>query len=429
MSTKLAGLAARARKEARLTNVIQFVDEELLLLAFRSLRTQAAPGLDGQRYEDYANNLGPNLQDLYERLRTGRYRAPVVRRAYIPKADGRKRPLGITTIEDRVVQKAVAMVLSAVYEQDFLECSHGFRPGRSGHTALHRLREGMMAHWAKYVVEVDVAGYFDHVNHEWLRRFLRHRVNDAGLIRLIDKWLRAGVMENGVITRTTEGTPQGGPVSPVLANIYLHYVLDLWFERRFQKTCRRWAALTRFADDFVAAFQDRSEAERFRKEVEERLAAFGLKVAPAKTRVLRFDANLLRGAGRPAERPESFTFLGFTHFVTKTRTGTTNIGRIPSRISRERFLRRVADWLKTHRHLPVREQQRYLWRALLGYDQYFGLRLCSDALSRVRFRVRRLWYGQLRRRSQRGRRTCTWAVLNAKPWFKLPPQRLTHTWV
>ncbi|MBI4513020.1 MAG: hypothetical protein HY702_02825 [Gemmatimonadetes bacterium] len=239
MSTKLVGLALRARKEARLTNVIQFVDEELLLLAFRSLRKQAAPGLDGQRYEDYAADLGPNLRDLHERLRTGRYRAPVVRRSYIPKADGRRRPLGITTIEDRVVQKAVSYVLSAVYEQDFLACSHGFRPERSAHTALHQLRDGMMSHWGKYVVEVDVAGFFDHVNWEWLRRFLRHRVNDGGLIRLIDKWLRAGIMENGIVTRTTEGTPQGGPASPVLANIYLHYVLDLWFERRFKKTCRQ----------------------------------------------------------------------------------------------------------------------------------------------------------------------------------------------
>jgi group II intron reverse transcriptase/maturase len=429
VSTKLAGLAARARKEARLTNVIQFVDEELLLLAFRSLRKQAAPGLDGQRYEDYATDLGPHLRDLYARLRTGRYRAPVVRRAYIPKADGRTRPLGITTIEDRVVQKAVAMVLSAVYEQDFLECSHGYRPERSGHTALHRLRDGMMEHWAKYVVEVDVAGYFDHVNHEWLGRFLRHRVNDGGLLRLIGKWLRAGVMEHGIVTRTTEGTPQGGPVSPVLANIYLHYVLDLWFERRFRKSCRRWAALTRFADDFVAAFSDQADAERFRTEVEERLAAFGLTVAPAKTRVLRFDANLLRGAGRPAVRPESFTFLGFTHFLYRTRKGKLNIGRTPSRVSRERFLRSQAEWLKANRHLPVREQQRHVWRALLGYDQYFGLRLCVNALTRVRFRVRRLWYGQLRRRSQKASRTCDWPTLNAKPWFQLPPPRVTQAWV
>jgi RNA-directed DNA polymerase len=265
VSPKLAELVARARKEGRLTNVVQFVDEELLRQAFRSLRKRAAPGADGQNYEDYAENLDANLKDLSERLKTGRYRAPVVRRAYIPKANGGRRPLGITTIEDRVVQKAVAWVLSAVFEQDFLDCSHGFRPRRSAHTALHRLREGMMQHWVKYVVEVDVVGYFDHVNWEWLNKFLRHRVNDGGLLRLVNKWLRAGVMEDGVVVHTEEGTPQGGPVSPILANVYLHYVLDLWFERRFKKTCRKWADLTRYADDFVAAFQDQADAERFRR--------------------------------------------------------------------------------------------------------------------------------------------------------------------
>lgn len=320
-SPKLAELAARARKEGRLTNVVQFVDEELLRLAFQSLRKQAAPGVDGQSYEDYAAGLDENLWDLYKRLRGGRYRAPVIRRVYIPKVNGKLRALGITTIEDRVVQKAVSWVLSAVFEQDFLECSHGFRPKRSAHSALHRLREGMMQHWARYVVEVDVVGYFDHVNHEWLRKFLRHRVNDGGLLRLIDKWLKAGVMENGVVTLSKDGVPQGGPASPVLANVYLHYVLDLWFERRFKKSCRKWAELTRYADDFVAVFQDRKDAERFRQEVEERLAAFGLQVAPEKTAVLLFDGNLLHRNERLATKPATFTFLGFVHFLTKTSAG------------------------------------------------------------------------------------------------------------
>ena len=246
MSPKLAELAARARKEGRLTNVVQYVDEELLRLAFQSLRKQAAPGVDGQSYDAYAAGLDENLWDLYRRLKSRRYRAPAIRRVYIPKANGKLRPLGITTIEDRVVQKAVAWVLSAVFEQDFLECSQGFRPRRSAHMALRRLRDGMLQHWVKYVVEVDVVGYFDHVNHDWLRKFLRHRVNDGGLLRLIDKWLNVGVMENGVVTLNEDGVPQGGPVSPVLANVYLHYVLDLWFERRFKKSCRRWAELTRY---------------------------------------------------------------------------------------------------------------------------------------------------------------------------------------
>src|SRR5260370_28966778 len=253
VATKLAELVARARKEKCLTNVIQFVDEELLHLAFRSLRKQAAPGVDGESYEDYAANLDQNLRDVYTRLKSGRYRAPVIRRVYIPKENGKRRRIGISTVEDRTVQKAVAWVLSAVFEQDFLDCSHGFRPTRSAHTALHRLREGMQDHRARYVAETDLASYFDTVNHEWLRKFVRHRCNDGGLLRLLNKWLKAGVMENGVVTRVDDGVPQGGPVSPVLSNIYLHYVLDLWFERRFKKNCRGYAELTRFADDFQTA--------------------------------------------------------------------------------------------------------------------------------------------------------------------------------
>src|SRR5712671_2149942 len=252
VATKLVELAARARRERTLTNVIQFVDEELLHLAFRSLRKQAAPGVDGQSYEDYAAKLDQNLKDVYARLKSGRYQAPVIRRVYIPKPNGKLRPLGITTTEDRVVQKAIAWVISAVFEQDFLDCSYGFRPNRCAHGALHRLHEGMMQHWARYVVEVDVVNYFGAVNWAWLRKFVRHRINDGGLIRLLNKWLKAGVMENGVVTLSAEGVPQGGPVSPVLSNIYLHYVLDLWFERRFQKPCRGYAELTRFADDCVA---------------------------------------------------------------------------------------------------------------------------------------------------------------------------------
>ena len=429
VSPRLAELVARARKEERLTNAVQFVDEELLREAFKSLRKRAAPGVDGQSYAAYAANLDANLKDVYERLKTGRYRAPVVRRVYIPKAKGGRRPIGITTVEDRMVQKAVAWVLSAVFEQDFLECSHGFRPQRSTHTALHRLREGMMQHWAKYVVEVDVASYFDHVGFDWLLKFLRHRVNDGGLLRLVSKWLKAGVLEGGVVIHNAEGTPQGGPVSPVLANVYLHFVLDLWFERRFKKSCRKWAELTRYCDDFVAAFQDRGDAERFRREVEERLAAFGLKVAPEKTAVLLFDGNLLKGTGRPAVKPAAFTFLGFVHHLTKTGAGKVNIARRPSPKSRERFLARVAVWLKANMHRHVREQQAHLARALNGHYEYFGLRLCGPSLSTVLWRVYRLWRWTLRRRSQMARRTCDWATLDAKPWFQLPSPRLAQTWV
>jgi group II intron reverse transcriptase/maturase len=405
------------------------VDEELLRQAFRSLRKQATPGVDGQRYEDYEQNLDANLKGLHARLRTGRYRAPVVRRAYIPKANGGRRPLGITTIEDRVVQKAVAWVLSAVFEQDFLDSSHGFRPGRSAHTALHRLREGMMQHWVKYVVEVDVVGYFDHVNWEWLNTFLRHRMNDGGLLRLVNKWLRAGVMENGVVVHTEEGTPQGGPVSPILSNVYLHFVLDLWFERRFKKTCRKWCELTRYADDFVAAFVDQGDAERFRREVEERLAAFGLKVAPEKTGIRRFDGNLIKGPGRPTERPETFTFLGFTHFITKTRNKKVNIVRTPSVQARVRFLRRVAEWLRANRHVGPGLQREHLTKMLQGFYQYFGLWGCTRKLAGVRFRMYWLWRQTLRRRSDAARQTTGWLQLQAKSWFWLPQPHVTQRWV
>jgi RNA-directed DNA polymerase len=430
VSTKLAELAARARKEARLTNVVQFVDEELLRLAFRSLRKQAAPGVDGQSYEDYAANLDQNLRDVYARLKIGRYRAPVIRRVYVPKANGKRRPIGISTIEDRMVQKAVAWVLGAVFEQDFLECSHGFRPKRSPHTALHRLREGMRQHGVRYVVEADLASYFDSVNWEWLRKFVQHRISDGGLLRLLNKWLNAGVMENGVVTQMTDGVPQGGPASPVLSNIYLHYVLDLWFERRFRKTCRGYAELTRFADDFIAVFRNREDAERFRQELDERLTAFGLRVVPEKTALLHFDSGLLQGGkGRPAERPDTFTFLGFTHYLTKTRRGAITIGRTPSVKARERFVRKVTTWVKANRHQPVRAQQAHLTKMLNGYYQYFGLYFCIETLSGVLRRVRRVWHQALQRRSQKAKRHTDWATVAVKPWFQLPRPRLTQGWV
>ncbi len=429
VTTKLAGLVARARREAKLTNVVQYVDEELLRLAFRSLRKQAAPGVDGQSYEEYAAKLDQNLRDLYGRLKSGGYRAPLIRRVYIPKANGKRRPLGISTIEDRVVQKATAWVLGAVFEQDFLDCSHGFRPQRSPHTALHRLREGMRLHEVRYVVEVDLASYFDSVNWAWLRTFVRHRVNDGGLIRLLNKWLKAGVLEDGVVTYTIDGVPQGGPASPVLSNIYLHYVLDLWFERRFRKTCQGYAELTRFADDFVAVFQEHADAERFRQELDERLAAFGLRVVPEKTALLRFDGGLLQGRGRRTEKPGTFTFLGFTHYLTKSRRGTIIVARTPSVKARERFVSKAKAWVKAHKHQPVRAQQAHLAKMLNGHYQYFGLHLCWRALNGVWWRVRRLWQCALQRRSQKAKRRCDWETLLKQPWFQLPRPQLTQAWV
>jgi RNA-directed DNA polymerase len=427
--TKLVELGARARREATLTNVVQFVDEAMLRLAFRSLRKQAAAGVDGQSYAEYAEDLDRHVAEVYARLKSGRYRAPMIRRVYIPKANGQRRPLGISTIEDRMVQKAVAWVLSAVFEAHFLDCSHGFRPGRSPHTALHQVRESMRRHRVRYVVEVDLASYFDTVNHTWLRQFVKHRANDGGLLRLLDRWLRAGVLDGGVVTRLEGGVPQGGPISPVLANIYLHYVLDLWFEIKFKKSCRGYAGLVRFADDVVAVFEEQADAERFRQVLDERLEGFGLRVVPEKTRVVHFDGGLLDGRGGAAERPGSFTFLGFVLHLKRSRRGAVTIAWKPSIKARERFVRKVKDWLMSHRHQPVRSQQAHLQAMLNGYYQYFGLHFCWRALSSVWWRVRKQWQWALRRRSQKAKRRCDWAQLEGRAWFQLPKPRLVHGWV
>jgi RNA-directed DNA polymerase len=424
VSTKLSGLVARARKEKQLTNVIGFVDEELLVLAFRSLRKSAGPGVDGQSYEEYAQGLAERVSGLYQRMKQGQYQAPLVKRAYIPKPNGGQRPLGIPTVEDRMVQKAVSWVLSAVYEQDFLESSQGFRPQRGAHGALRRVWSGLEKPKSGWVVEVDIVGFFDHVNHVWLQKFLAHRVNDGGLRRLVGKWLQAGVLEQGIVRHRDEGTPQGGPISPILANIYLHYALDLWFEGRFKQRCKGQAELTRYADDFVAVFENQEDAERFRAEVEERLEGFGLSVSTEKTAVVRMEKRQLRQPGRPEKKPGSFTFLGMTFYLRKTRYGRVQVGWRPSVASRERFLHKVKEWLKKHRHERVREQQKYLGQALRGYDQYFGLPMCLRMLSGVRQRVLRVWRAVLRRRSQRTSRKTSWRALTEKSWFHLPEPQL-----
>ena len=429
VSTKLAGLVARAKQEGQLTNVVQLVDEELLRLAFHALRQRAAAGVEGQRYEDYAADLDQNRRDLHARLQRGSYQAPAIRRVDIPKGNGKRRPLGISTIEDRVVQQAVAWVLSAVVEPDVLECSHGFRPGRSPPTALHRLREGVMRYRPRYVVAGDLVGYCASVNHAWLSKLVRHRVNAGGRLRRLNTWLKAGGRERGVVTRASAGVPPGGPVSPVLANVDLHYLLALWFERRFKQTGRGVAELTRFADDCVAVFRDQHDAERFRQALEARLAACGLRVTPEKTARLCFDGSLVQGQGHPAERPATWTFLGVTHYLTKARSGFIHVGRNPRVKTRERFLRAVATWLTANKPVRVWAQQAHLTRMLRGYHQSFGLRLCGPALDGVRWRVRTLWWSILRRRSQKAARRCDWASLNAKPWFRLPSPRVTRAWV
>lgn len=410
---------ARTDPNLRFTTLAHRLNAETLRVAFRRLNRQAAPGPDGLTVEDYERGLEERLRDLHHRLRTGRYRASPARRVLIPKANGKMRPLGIANVEDRVVQTAVALVLEPIYEQDFLELSYGFRPGRSAKDALEVLRQTIDKGPIHVVFEADIRGFFDHLDHAWLRKFLGHRIADRGLLRVIGKVLKSGVEEDGVVHRSKKGCPQGGPLSPLLANIYLHYVLDLWFQRRFRRSCRGEAHLVRYADDFVVCFELREDAERFRVELDERLRAFELELHPDKTRLIEFGTDLDKQGPGPGSGGHTFDFLGFTHYMRRRPKGRLRTARKPSKKSRLRFLAEVKLWLRKHMHSSPWFHQRALTAKLRGFYTYFRLRHCAPALWHVRHQVIRAWVRTLWRRSQKARRL-SWVRLKRKPWFKLP---------
>ena len=330
----------------------------------------------------------------------------------------------VPTVEDRLVQRAVARILSAIFEQNFLECSYGFRPGRNPHQALRALRSHFVAGKVRHMYEADIRGYFNHINHEWLRKMVAQRIADPVILSLIGKWLRAGVMQDGVVVRMHEGSPQGGPVSPVLANIYLHYVLDLWFEKRFKTWCQGEAYLVRFADDFVACFQYKRDAERLDRILKQRMKKFCLELAPEKTRMLRFGRFARERMAEYGTKPETFEFLGFKHVSGTDRNGKVAIVRIPSTKSCRKFLDRTHDWLKRHMHWKRRDQQHHLTLMLRGFYQYFALSHCLTKLYWILSEVRRQWRRSLRRRSQRHH--MFWSYLESRTWFELPRPKLLH---
>jgi RNA-directed DNA polymerase len=427
VSTGLQRIAEIAKQDSRLkfTSLAHLLTPSYLKESFKGLNRHAAPGIDGITMEDFRGNLDVNIDLLWQELRGGKYRATSVRRVHIPKGNGKLRPLGIPTVKDRTVQRAVADIIQTIYEPYFCNLSYGFRPGRSAHDALEDLRKTIDASPITTVVDFDIEAYFDSVNHEWLMKFLRDRISDTTLLRLIGKWLAAGIMENGVVARSEDGTPQGGPISPILANIYLHYVLDLWFEQKFKSTCQGACSLVRYADDFVVCFAHRSEAERFLTELRERFAAFGLKLSEEKTRLVTFGKQTSddERPGPPAGNVSTFDFLGFTHYMRRRPKRGLKVAHKPCRKSRNKFLAKVKIWIEANRDLPVQIQAKVIGVKLRGYYNYFGLRHCLPALGHVKWHVERLWISALRRRSQRHR--LYWNRLWRLPWFvSLPEPKL-----
>ena len=410
VSTKLGRIAKLAREmpQAALTTLAQHIDIDWLRAAHRRTRKDGATGVDRQTAYEYAKNLEENLRSLLERAKSGSYVASPVRRVHIAKAgDGSQtRPIGIPTFEDKVLQRAVTMVLEGVYEQSFLDCSYGFRPGRSAHQALRVVQGQTVKMAGKWVLELDIRKFFETLDHCHLRNIVRKRVRDGVLLRLIDKWLKAGVMEDGAIKYPEAGTPQGGVVSPILANIYLHEVLDEWFMRQVAPRLVGRAVLIRYADDAVIIFEQEEDAQRVLGVLPKRLAKYGLTLHPEKTRLIDFRrpdrrAGASSGNRGTRSRPGTFDLLGFTHYWAKSRKGYWVVKQKTARDRLQRALKRVADWCRRHRHEPVREQWTALKRKLLGHFGYFGITGNYQALCSFWFRVIGVWRMWLSRRSQR----------------------------
>src|SRR6202521_3229344 len=393
-------------KKLRFTALLHHIyNPDTLRRAYLSLKKEASPGVDGETWRHYGETLEDNLQDLSHRLKRGAYRAKPVRRAYINKSDGRKRPLGVPVLEDKIVQRAAVEVLNAIYETDFLGFSYGFRPGRSQYQALDALYTGLLTRKVNWVLDLDIRGFFDHLSHEWLVKFVEHRVADRRVVWLIQKWLNAGVLEDGKRIRVEEGTPQGGSASPLLANVYLHYVFDLWVRVWRQKRAHGDMIVVRFADDIVLGFQEKSDADQFRVELTERMRKFHLELHPEKTRLLEFgpyaiDSREWRGEGKP----ETFNFLGFTHICIKKRSnGRYTVLRQTIRKRLQTKLNAVKAELRRRMHEPIPEQGKWLQAVVRGHLRYYGVPMNNPALALFRFQVGRLWHRALSRRSQNGR--------------------------
>jgi RNA-directed DNA polymerase len=431
VSTKQQRIAELAKQSPQMgfTSLAHHIDLRWLYEAYLRTRRDGAPGVDGQTADDYAADLPGNLRSLLERAKSGTYRAPPVRRVHIPKGTGSEtRPIGIPTFEDKVLQRAVVMVLEAVYEQDFRDCSYGFRPGRSAHQALDALWRQTMGMHGGWVLEVDIRKFFDTLDHAHLRELLRQRIRDGVLLRLIGKWLNAGVLEDGKQTFPTQGSPQGGVISPLLANVYLHYVLDVWFEQEVQPRLKGRAFLIRYADDFVIGFACEADARRVLEVLPKRFGKYGLTIHPEKTRLVPFRPpdRSDRSAPSTGPQPGTFALLGFTHYWGQSRKGTWVVKRRTAASRLSRAIRTVAQWCRCNRHRPIPEQHQTLGQKLRGHFAYYGITGNGEALHQFRDAVLRAWRKWLARRT-RG---------HSLPWerfqrllqrFPLPPARVVHS--
>jgi RNA-directed DNA polymerase len=430
--TRIREVVTRNRKE-KLTALLHHITTDVLRAAFFALKRRAAPGVDAVTWDMYEENREASLSDLHRRVHAGAYRALPSRRTYIPKADGRQRPLGIAAIEDKIVQAAVVMVLTPIYEAEFLGFSYGFRPGRSQHDALDALAVGIKGRSIRWVLDADIRSFFDTISHSWLVQFLEHRVGDRRIIRLIQKWLKAGVLDQGLQVATEEGTPQGAVISPLLANIYLHYVYDLWVQAWRQRQPTGDMIVVRYADDTIVGFQHRADATKFLDALKERLARFALQLHPDKTRLIAFgrfiaEHRQARGEGRP----ETFDFLGFTHIcgVKRAKDGKSRHSfQLLRRTRRKRkwaTIRVIAMEMRRIRHRPIDEQGLRLASMLEGHYAYFAVPTNIDAVRAVRHHVKVRWYLSLRRRSQR--RRLTWRRMNVIVEKFLPQPCVLHPW-
>ena len=418
---------ARQRKEEKFTSLHHHLSIPMLRTAFFELKREAAPGVDGLTWQDYEADLDRRVEDLHSRVHRGAYRAQPSRRRYIPKADGRQRPLAVAALEDKIVQRATVAVLNAIYEEDFVGFSYGFRPKRSQHDALDSLIVGITSTKVNYILDADIRSFFDEVSQAWLIRFLKHRIGDPRIIRLVQKWLKAGILEDGVVTVSEKGTGQGSVASPLLANVYLHYVFDLWAARWRRREATGDMIIVRFADDIVVGFEHEAEAQRFWNEMRERLQEFALSLHPDKTRLIEFGRQAaIRRAQRGLGKPETFNFLGFTLICGKSRQGRFLLKRRTRRDRMRAKLREIKEELRRRMHEPIPEQGKWLRQVVAGFFNYHAVPTNSDALVAFRYYVTVLWHRSLRRRSQKD--AMSWERIGKLVDDWLPRPRILHPW-